>query len=101
MSKFVMIVDLEVKPEHVDAFVAAANGQAETSLRVEPGCHQFDIVRSPEDKTKIRHYEVFEDAAAFEAHAQSAHTRDFAGKIQPMLLATQIWKGELLASRKK
>lgn len=95
MSKFVLIVDLEIKPEHLDAFLQAANGQAENSVRLEPGCHRFDIVRSRDNPAKVTHYEVFEDEAAFQAHTQMPHTIAFGGRIQPWLANVEMRQGNL------
>lgn len=98
MSKFVLIVDLEINPEHIDVFLQAANGQAENSVRLEPGCHRFDIVRSREQPHKVTHYEVFEDEAAFQTHAQMPHTAAFGARIQPWLVGVEMRQGDLVTS---
>lgn len=101
MSKFVLIVDLEVKPESVDMFVDAAVMQVEETIRTEPGCHRFDIVRSADDRTKFTHYEIFEDAGAFEAHTTMPHTVAFKEKVEPMILNMQMRSGNLLVGLTK
>lgn len=101
MSKFVLIVDLDVKPEHLDAFLEAAQGQADNSVRLEPGCHHFDIVRSREAASKVTHYEVFESEAAFQAHTQMPHTIAFGNKIQPWLQNVAMRQGDLAVSVSK
>lgn len=98
MSKFVLIVDLEVKPESLDAFLEAAIQQVELTIRDEPGCHRFDIVRSSESETRFTHYEIFEDADAFQAHTMMPHTVAFRNKVEPLLLKTEIRSGHIFTS---
>lgn len=101
MSRFVLIVDLEVKPEGLDAFLEAAREQVEQTVCNEPGCYQFDIVRSVDDRTKFTHYEVFENEAAFKAHATMPHTLAFREKIESLLLKSEMRGGELFITLKK
>lgn len=97
MAKLVVIVDLEVKAESADAFVEAALENARESVRLEPGCHRFDVIRSLEDKTKITFYEVFDDADAFQAHATFAHAAAFGGKAKEAVVKATPRRGELLS----
>jgi (4S)-4-hydroxy-5-phosphonooxypentane-2,3-dione isomerase len=46
---------------------------------------QFDVTQSTEDPTKFTLYEVYTDAAAFEAHGQQAHVKDFFEKAKDMM----------------
>src|SRR5690349_9131136 len=56
-SMFVLSVDLRVKPENVEAFLARAIENA-AGARKEPGCRQFDILVDPKDRTRLMLYEV-------------------------------------------
>ena len=49
MSHFVLIVELQVKPERLDKFnrIIAVNAQA--SVKGEPGCRQFDVLHNQDD----------------------------------------------------
>lgn len=98
MSPFVLIVDLEIQPESIDVFLEAAKGQADNSVRLEPGCRRFDIVRSRDKPNHFTHYEVFEDEAAFQAHTQMPHTLSFGSRIQPWLVKVDLRRTELVAS---
>lgn len=101
MSKFVLIVDLEVKPEALETFLEAARGQVEQTVCNEPGCLQFDIIQSNDDKTKFTHYEVFEDQAAFQAHTTMPHTLAFRDKVESLLLKTEMRNGGVFITLKK
>lgn len=97
MAKFVVIVDFEVKGENWDAFVAAASENARESVRLEPGCHRFDVICAIDDKTKISFYEVFDDVAAFEAHATYPHAAAFGAKAKTLVEKATPRRAELVS----
>jgi len=53
---FVLSVDLRIKPENVESFIARAVENAAAS-RKEPGCRQFDVLVDPKDRTQAMLYE--------------------------------------------
>lgn len=67
-------------------FLPLMNDNARTSLKDEPGCHQFDVCTDPERPNEVFLYELYADRAAFEAHLASAHFADFDSKTS-MLIA--------------
>jgi len=77
---FVLVVNLEIKANDVDRFMAMALENAKASRETEPGCKQFDVLVDPKDKTKVMFYEVYADEAAFEAHQQTAHFKSYFDK---------------------
>lgn len=101
MGKIVVVVNLEVQPENADAFVEAAKKNAEDSVRLEPGCLQFDVVRSLDDPAKISFFEVFEGAEAHQAHSSYPHAAEFMGKAKAMVVNQEGRRGEFVASPTK
>lgn len=97
MAKFAVIVSLEVKEEDSDAFVAAARENARESVRLEPGCHRFDVVRALDDKTKITFYEVFDNVEAFQAHATYPHATTFTATAKALVVNSSPLRGELVS----
>lgn len=97
MAKLVVIVDLEVKPEDSDTFVAAARENARKSVELEPGCHKFDVVRALDDKGKITFYEVFDDVAAFEAHSTFEHAAAFGAVAKNLVVKASPRRAELVS----
>ena len=65
---FTLMVQLEVRPEDRDEFLAAITANAAASVRDEPGCHRFDVTAVEGDETRFVLYELYDDAEAFEAH---------------------------------
>jgi (4S)-4-hydroxy-5-phosphonooxypentane-2,3-dione isomerase len=54
-------------------FLEAIQENAAASLRDEPGCVRFDVVQDNDDANHFMLYEVYADAAAFEAHRAAPH----------------------------
>ncbi|MEO8543249.1 MAG: putative quinol monooxygenase [Betaproteobacteria bacterium] len=68
-----LVVTFRIKPAHVAAFDTAITDNARASRETEPGCHQFDVCRDPQDPQLFFLYELYEDDTAIAAHMQSAH----------------------------
>jgi autoinducer 2-degrading protein len=79
----VVIVDFTIKPESVDAFRVEMLRNARASREREPGCRRFDVAFSESDPTVVLLYELYDDAAAFAAHQQEAHFKDFDATTRP------------------
>ncbi len=90
---FVLSVDLRIKPENVETFLAGALENAAHS-RKEPGCRQFDVLVDPEDGAKAMLYEVYLDEKAFDAHQQTAHFKKYLAEAVPLLATRKrhVWK---------
>ncbi len=74
---YVVTVDFIAKPEHVEVFRVAMLKNARASLTDEPGCRQFDVSVVADDPAHIFLYELYDDRAAYEAHRQTPHFREF------------------------
>ncbi len=68
----VTLVHVRVKPEHVDAFVAATRANHEGSVR-EPGNLRFDVLQHGDDPTRFVLYEIYATAEGAAAHKRTPH----------------------------
>jgi (4S)-4-hydroxy-5-phosphonooxypentane-2,3-dione isomerase len=68
----VTIVKVSVKPESVDAFIAATRKNHEGSI-AEPGNRRFDVLQDPGEPTRFVLYEAYATADDAAAHKQTAH----------------------------
>jgi quinol monooxygenase YgiN len=68
-----LIVTLEVYPERMDQFLAAIRENAERSLKDEPGCKRYDVIRDKQVPTHFFIYELYDDEAAVAAHRVAPH----------------------------
>ena len=86
VDRFVLIVEFQVKPECRAEFDRAIAVNAQASVRDEPGCRQFDVLRSLEDPNRVVLYEVYDDEAAFrEDHMKRSHTQKFLGLAKELV----------------
>ena len=82
----ILVVHAQVKPEFLDAFIAATRINAQESAK-EPGVARFDFLQQKDDPTRFVLYEVYRDTEAPAAHKQTAHYNEWAAKVEPMLAA--------------
>ena len=68
----VTLVNVFVKPAHVDDFIEACRLNHEGSVR-ESGNFRFDILQSADDPTKFVLYESYKSEADVKAHKETAH----------------------------
>ena len=90
---FVLQVQVRIKPENVDAFMAKVLENA-ASARKEPGCKQFDVTVDPKDPASVMLYEIYADEKAFEAHQQTAAFKKYVAEAVPLLASRErhFWK---------
>jgi quinol monooxygenase YgiN len=92
---FVVTVNFEAYPEQASAFLARVRTQASDSLANEDGCHHFDVCIDPAQRERIFLYEIYTDAAAFQAHRETAHFKAFDAEVAPMLRSKAVETWEL------
>jgi autoinducer 2-degrading protein len=85
---FILAVDLQIKPENVEKFMAGLLANAREA-RKEPGCRQFEALIDTSDPTKVMLFEVYDDEKAFEAHQQTPHFKKYLADAVPLLAARQ------------
>ena len=85
---FVVWVDIQVKPEDVDAFIRASEDNHRNTIN-EPGNRRFDVLRLNhqlnDQPTQFRLYEVYVDEAAFKALQQTAHYFRWRDTVEPFM----------------
>ena len=78
---FIVAVEFKIKPQHADAFRDRVLQQAADSLKNESTCRQFDVCVDPDSPSTFFLYEVYDDAAAFDAHREASYFKDFASTV--------------------
>jgi quinol monooxygenase YgiN len=71
MSRFANVVTIEVAPGRRDEVVTLLLAH-KARLKDEPGTLQFEVLLPKDDDTKVRVYEMYRDAAAFEVHLKGS-----------------------------
>jgi autoinducer 2-degrading protein len=68
----VTLVQVAVKPAHIDDFITATRRNHEASVQ-ESGNRRFDVLQSPDDPARFMLYEAYATAEDAQAHKQTAH----------------------------
>ena len=85
MSRFAIIVDFALEDGSFDRFHSCVLENAEKSVNLEAGCHRFDVLIPDGEQSRIVLYEIYEDAAAFEAHQRTLHFQQFDADTQGLV----------------
>lgn len=92
---FAVVVECDVAAEHTEAFMRHVRRNAESSVRDEPGCRRFDVLRPQADGERITLYEIYDDHAAFEAHLRTPHFAAFDAAIKPIVRELAVRRFDL------
>ena len=71
------IAEIEVYPEHLEAYLAAATEIQQKSLEEEPGVLCLFPNQMKEDSTQIRILEIYASQQAYQHHIQTAHFQKY------------------------
>lgn len=96
MSGLVITVDFKLKPGAMARFRPMIDANARASVKNEPGCRRFDVVEPEGESDRIFLYEIYDDAAAFEAHCRSEHFLSFDTESAPLVVEKIIMRGALV-----
>lgn len=94
---YCLLLKTQLKPGCLDAFMAAMGVNAAASVREEPGCLVFDVLRDRGDPDRVWLYEVYRDEAAFEAHLQAPHFIASRPLVGPLVLSQEAIEADSLA----
>lgn len=70
---YVVCVQVHVKPEFVDKFIAATKDNHEHTRGDEPGNVRWDCLQAEDDPTRFILYEVYRTKEDFPKHQQTEH----------------------------
>jgi len=96
VSGLVIVVDFRLKPGAKARFRPLIDANARASVREEPGCRRFDVVEPEGEPDRVYLYEIYQDAAAFEAHCVSAHFLSFDAESAPLVEQKSVMRGALV-----
>jgi (4S)-4-hydroxy-5-phosphonooxypentane-2,3-dione isomerase len=85
----VNVVEYDIVPGQVDNFLAALKENGAASVK-EPGCREFDIAVSQMDPNHVLIFEVYNDAAAAQAHRETDHFKKYAATTKDMIAKREV-----------
>jgi (4S)-4-hydroxy-5-phosphonooxypentane-2,3-dione isomerase len=80
----IVVVNIRVKPEHLEAFKAATIENARNSIQ-EAGVAQFDVLQMSDDPTRFLLYEAYRSADAPARHRETAHYNTWVATVTDMM----------------
>ena len=86
---FVVIAEFVVKEGMLEVFLARAFDDAQSSLAKEPGCLQFDVLRTSDHPNRVLFYEVYQSRQAFDEHLKTPHVDKFRALLSEYVQAEQ------------
>jgi (4S)-4-hydroxy-5-phosphonooxypentane-2,3-dione isomerase len=86
---YVNVADLQIAPDQVDKFLAAAKDNGATAVK-EPGCREFNIGVSLKDPNHVVLFEVWENAAVLDAHRATDHFKSYMATTKDMVIKRDL-----------
>ena len=84
-SRVVRLAELQIDPGQLEKYKAALREEIEVSIRVERGVLALYAVAVKGDPAQIRIFEMYADAAAYEAHLQTPHFKKYKTSTRGMV----------------
>ncbi len=81
---YVMLVHVQVKPEHVVDFIATCRENHEASIQ-EKGNRRFDVLQLTSDPARFVLYEAYTSADDAAAHKQTSHYLKWRDSVAPWM----------------
>lgn len=93
-------VNLDIVPDQFDKFMEAAkeNGAASTK---DPGCREFNIMVAQNDPRHVFFFEVYDDAAALDAHRATDHFKKYQAVTKDMVAKRDVRQFSSIAMNMK
>ena len=85
MSAIVLHVELTLKPERREAYLARARQHRDNVRNNEPACQHFEISVEEDNPNLVRLYEVYDDDTAVEYHMQTPYMIAYREETAPMI----------------
>ncbi|SDI13638.1 putative quinol monooxygenase [Mucilaginibacter sp. P25] len=89
-NNVVRIAKLVIDSAQLQNYMAALKEHAETAVRVEPGVLTLYAVAEKNNPTHITVFEIYADAAAYQAHLQTAHFKKYKSTTKDMVKSLEL-----------
>ena len=87
---YINAVDIDVVPGQIENYLAAIKEVGAATIKSEPGCSEFDITVSQKDPNHLFIFEVYDNAAVFDAHLKSDHYRKYAATAKDAVAKREV-----------
>src|SRR6202035_3364945 len=98
---YINAVDIDVVPGQIENYLAAIKEVGAATIKSEPGCSEFDITVSQKDPNHLFIFEVYDNAAVFDAHLKSDHYKKYAATAKDAVAKREVHPLSSVAMMKK
>ena len=98
---YINAVDIDVVPGQLENYLVAIKEVGAAAIKTEPGCSEFDVTVSQKDPNHLFIFEVYENAAAFDAHLKSDHYKKYAATAKDVVAKREVHSLFSVAMMKK
>jgi (4S)-4-hydroxy-5-phosphonooxypentane-2,3-dione isomerase len=98
---YINAVDIDVVPGQLENYLVAIKEVGAAAIKTEPGCSEFDVTVSQKDPNHLFIFEVYENAAAFDAHLKSDHYKKYAATAKDVVAKREVHSLSSVAMMKK
>jgi autoinducer 2-degrading protein len=97
---YIIVVSVEIKPEHRQDFIKAALQDGHDSTLNEPGTRRFELIQDESNPNRFYFMEAYEDKTAFEAHGNGPYFQAFVAAVSGYSSQQSTWlaRGTLISS---
>lgn len=86
----VRISEIEIFPQHLEAYQRILNEEAEASVRLEPGVLCIFPSTQKDSPAQVRILEIYASQEAYEAHLKSPHFQKYKTSTQEMVKSLRL-----------
>jgi autoinducer 2-degrading protein len=86
---YISAVDIDIVPGELDKYMAAIKENGAASVK-DPGCREFNITVSQKDPNHVFLFEVYDNAAAVEAHRATDHFKQYVATTANMIAKREV-----------
>ena len=87
---YVRLAELEIVATQLDGFKAAVTEEIEAAVRVEPGVLVLYAVFEKENPARVRVFEMYADAHAYQTHLETPHFLKFRAATEKMIVSRKL-----------
>lgn len=89
-DRVVRMAELEIVPNQLQGYRAALQEEIEASIRLEPGVLDLYAVSVRNHPEQIRLFEIYRNAAAYQAHLDSPHFKRYKERTRNMVKSLKL-----------
>lgn len=91
-EQYVQVAHIEIDPVQLEEYRAAVREQISAAIHDEPGVLVLYAVSDKDNPARVTVFEIYRDAAAYQAHLASAHFKKYKAATEKMVKSLTLVK---------